>query len=537
MHIVLKILILLPIIPIYFLSSGQAQHDYELNNRGAEIFVQAGAEIYVWGDVWNQDSSGNLDNDGLIEVQGDWYTIQGARQSGSSGKVRFSNSGVNTASPQKITGNCSSVFSEGDAGFYDLEIDNDDGNNGLVYLGGGNVAVNHQLIFSQGRIRTGPVAAINGFAYPDTLIMLNPQAGLGSFPGVESGMSSFDERYVEGKLTRKIAPSGGNYGFPVGLKPNPDPAAAEGFQYITFDFVSDAYQLVTVYFDKASSNFISAMPTACLGLLTNCFYGSEHGEWIAGSSLSQPPADPYAVSIYPQNYLSICPPSALYLISKDDSIQGTAGSCGPTPVGLTRGGFEGMGEFGLLGTGVVLDALTGRLTAKDETDFIQLSWQFHMSKPIQISLERSLDGQSFIEIYSDDHVQQSHLLTGNYVDREVFMGQTYYYRLKFSDLDGVIAYSHLAKARLNPNDSFSAQLYPNPNKGLFEVFLSGQKNEVFSIELFNLHGQSILQKNYLHTKAENVIPFDLHYLPAGSYQIAITNEKGRRIMIHMQIRS
>ena len=59
-----------------------AQHDNELYNDGALIHIQPGAEVHVWGDVHNYQETGDLQNNGLLKVQGNMYSDDLFRQQG-----------------------------------------------------------------------------------------------------------------------------------------------------------------------------------------------------------------------------------------------------------------------------------------------------------------------------------------------------------------------------------------------------------------------------------------------------------------------
>ena len=114
-----------------FVGNLGAQHNNELYNDGALIHVQAGAEVHVWGDVHMREATGNLQNNGLIKVQGHSYSDNLFQQSGT-GIYRVENSDVNTGERQFIQGSYAvrggqAATGVNDGSFYNLELANDQG--------------------------------------------------------------------------------------------------------------------------------------------------------------------------------------------------------------------------------------------------------------------------------------------------------------------------------------------------------------------------------------------------------------------------
>lgn len=102
----------------------------------------------------------------------------------------------------------------------------------------------------------------------------------------------------------------------------------------------------------------------------------------------------------------------------------------------------------------------------------------------------------------------------SYTDTHVFYGTTYY-RLKQTDADGLSSYSEIIKLKnCNPDlIPFDFIVYPNPNKGNFNLLLSGDYGQVTSLEVVNILGESI----YLSKVPQTVI--DLSSAPKGIYFI------------------
>lgn len=67
----MKVFVVLFSLLVVLISFGQ--HNNEFYNDGALIHVQAGAEVHVLGDVHMYRATGNLQNNGLIKMQGNAY--------------------------------------------------------------------------------------------------------------------------------------------------------------------------------------------------------------------------------------------------------------------------------------------------------------------------------------------------------------------------------------------------------------------------------------------------------------------------------
>ncbi len=331
-----------------------AQHNNELYINGAVFAVNAGATVSVLGDVHCVAASGRLENNGLIEVHGNFSFDNLAQQRGT-GRVRMQNSLVNIGQTQFIAGSCavrggSAQIGVNDGSFYNLELGNDQG---IVWLNGtGNVAdVRNAVDFvisgrPTNRIITANPSSLpgNGSAYPAVFGVMNATAAISSTmldnTITNNGNSSpIDAAYVQGKLRRRINPAGGVYGFPLGLEPA-GPSAARGVQYMHLNIGPNTYDCIEGYFEQGLSNAMPMFSECAYDF--NTFYGSAHGQWvledITGSGLGV-----YEARIWPQDYTAT--PGSIYVITKDNAISGTSNECGASPVGLSRSGFNGFSSF------------------------------------------------------------------------------------------------------------------------------------------------------------------------------------------------
>ena len=357
-----------------------AQHDNELYNDGALIHIQPGAEVHVWGDVHNYQETGDLQNNGLLKVQGNMYSDDLFRQQGT-GTTRIENSDVNVGERQFISGSyavrstgSSAKGTAADGSFYNLELVNDQGIVYLVNTVGGTYdkyvadvrnSVHYNLGVQMNRIVTAdigmtgaPVYPAIGSSYPAIFGMMNPTSPLGGSEGwiqntvqMNGNMSNVDWGYVQGKMRQQIdATTGYQYPFVVGVEPG-GPGMQKGMQYARIDFSTGAdYDVLEAYFERALPNTFAPADLECSGYVIGYFGGSDHGQWVfdnpAGGS-SQ-----YEMNLWPQddNFFA----QSVWMITKDNGIAGFSNSCGPTPVGLSRGGFSGFSTFSIAGGTVLL---------------------------------------------------------------------------------------------------------------------------------------------------------------------------------------
>lgn len=470
---------------LLWFASGTAQHNFELNNQGALLRVQAGADVFVQGDVHMEGSTALFNHDGFLEVQGNMYSDNLFQQRGT-GTVRMENNDVNTGERQFIEGSYAvrggqTQIGNNDGSFYNLELAN---TQGMVHLvGNGNVAdVRNAVDFlpaaatgspPRNRIVTHDTAALpaNGSAYNAVFGMMNPNPSLATFlnnsVGAGGNSSNVDAGYVQGNLRRAIAPGGGSYGYLVGLEPA-GAGAARGFQYILLDFTSSTYDVVNSYYEQGSPNVIGGAPAEC-GYAINYFAGADHGEWMFSAENAAGTGD-YEVVIWPQD--GTWPAQSVWFVTKDNAIQGTLGDCGPTPTGLDRTAFSGFlspSEFDFAGSSVVLDANELLLSALPvDNRYINVRWQNLEERMLSsYVLERSSDNQFFGKIAErNPQGNDNQAWTYEHPDYDVLADVDYFYRVRYSDQNGNEYLSNTVQARLGANGLASEiHLYPVPVGG------------------------------------------------------------------------
>ena len=521
-----------------------SQHNFELYNDGALIKVQAGAEVYVDGDVHMFGASATLDNDGFIKTQGNSYSDNLFQQRGT-GTYRIENSSVNVGERQFISGSYAvrggqAATGVNDGSFFNLELDNDQG---IVYLvGTGNIAdvrgsVNFDgpgvgplnRIITHDIGLTGPIVIpANGSGYDAVFGMMNNASGnanfLNSTINIGGNMSGIDAGYVQGKLRRAINPGGGTYGYIVGLEPA-GAGAQRGFQYVHADFVANNYDVIETYFQAALPNTF-APQIECSGYILDYFGGADHGQWIF-EDINGTGTGVYEIRVWPQD--DNFPPKSVWLVTKDNIVQGVPDDCGPTPVGLDRAGFNGFSQFGVAAADITLLPIELiELRAEPDTDHIDVAWV--VAAEIDLShyeLERSENGVDFEQV--DQQLAlgvQNQLQEYHYEDQDVRFNQTYYYRLRSVDTDGTNNLSPTVTARLESDSDLLADqinIFPNPGDGKYFVSFSTNENKNLHLSVTDAVGKLLEQASKVVPAGNSLYSIDLTQHAGGIYYVTIVD--------------
>ncbi len=388
---------------------------------------------------------GTLTNNGQIETQGNSYSNNTFQQRGT-GTYLIRNNVVNGGERQFISGSYAvrggqSQIGVNDGSFYNLVLDNDQG---FVYLvGAGNVAdyrntvdfnnsgLTNTVITHDVGLTGAIVYPANGSAYTGVFGNMNTTAGLAgevdNTVSVNGNISGVDNGYVIGKQRRAINAAGGIYGYVLGLEPA-GAGAQRGVQYVHLNFAANNYDVIEGYFESGSDNTIPGTTTECTGENVDYFGGADHGEWVF-NDITGTGAGTYEIMVWPQD--DNFPIETIWIVTKDNAIAGTADQCGPSPVGLARGGMNGFSEFGVAAVLSPLPVEFLNISAEGITDHIDVNWkvgsEYNLSHYV---LERSEDAQLFEQIsvlqgVGNTNIEQDYY----YLDNDVRYHQKYYYRI------------------------------------------------------------------------------------------------------------
>jgi hypothetical protein len=168
-------------------------------------------------------------------------------------------------------------------------------------------------------------------------------------------------------------------------------------------------------------------------------------------------------------------------------------------------------------------------TAKEVGQNVKVNWETATEiNNDYFSLERSSDGQNFLQIATVDGAGNSSAnLQYQYMDHQPLDGVSYY-RLKQTDYDGNYSYSSLKTVSINDALDLNVTIYPNPtseNQSSFVNFI-GNAEELISLAIYDISGKIIYQKEIQLLASGNTTIELKHHFSAGMYFINATSKSG-----------
>jgi minor extracellular serine protease Vpr len=73
-------------------------------------------------------------------------------------------------------------------------------------------------------------------------------------------------------------------------------------------------------------------------------------------------------------------------------------------------------------------------------------------------------------------------------------------------------------------------LYPNPNKGSYNLAYSSPRDETVHVEVFNISGSTIMNRDWKVSKGENTLAIDLREMSAGVYFTKLSTREGSTVI-------
>ena len=156
--------------------------------------------------------------------------------------------------------------------------------------------------------------------------------------------------------------------------------------------------------------------------------------------------------------------------------------------------------------------------AKPLTKTIQLAWQTATEQNnTGFDIQRSTDPLSnFTKIgFVKGQGNSAKLVDYQYIDENVRLGKTYYYRLRSIDFDGKETFTKIEAANLDKDGVWDIALEPNPSVSTVNVEILGKINQTVALELYSMDGKLVLSKQMTTDNTRTAL--DLTPLSSGIY--------------------
>lgn len=172
------------------------------------------------------------------------------------------------------------------------------------------------------------------------------------------------------------------------------------------------------------------------------------------------------------------------------------------------------------------------LTATAGSKDIVVDWEVSMEEANRgfevqrrANFEEDFSAIGFVDSKGESNQQVSY----GYLDNEARPGILYEYRLLQVDLNGLSSYSNTVAAMITPDDQLLVELAPNPAGDRTTLRLDGELSSGALIEVKNLVGQTVLERNADEGEARTGIELNLSQIPAGQYLLQVTAGGVRKV--------
>lgn len=91
-------------------------------------------------------------------------------------------------------------------------------------------------------------------------------------------------------------------------------------------------------------------------------------------------------------------------------------------------------------------------------------------------------------------------------------------------------------AEIDETSITNTKLFPNPSTGIMSYEFEGNKTEKISINVLNIVGQTIYNKEFESNNGQNKVDFNFAELQSGSYFFKVTNAEGKSTTQPFQIK-
>ncbi len=537
-------------------------------NKGANITVQPGANVYVYGGLVN-DAGGTIDHSGNLYLRNGTGTFRGSFTNQGGASATLNNASLvevagdwtndatftaNVGSQVTFNGTDEQTFTRGINAnatdeFYNLTIANTAiGNAGGrpvgVYLGtsANNVMkIANTLTFTAGVIATD---AANNYVY-----VLNTATNAITGYDAPAPATGVDDRYIYGNLRRALATTGGSYDFPVGGLRDASGTGADlgsGLQTLNFNFGANVPNVDAIQVRFMPGGLAANPPGECGGAYDNSL---DNGSWIVEGYTNAGLADNltgnYDLTAYNRRYTAVAASAYTNARSNNNGatwlLDGTVCSSSTSGDNALRTGLVDLGyTYTTVYTLTPLPVSDLKLSAFGKNNRIAVTWT--TSEELNnkgFELERSLDGQNFQKIAWVNGAGTTTKATQySFDDYDVEYNKLYYYRVKQIDLDGNYTYSNIATASIKNNiDGFSAYIFPNPASNTLTLSVNSPIDQKLSLKVFDVIGKLVVAENNIQIiqgQQELELNDLIRKLALGTYYVVISPEmQGNEVTIRL----
>jgi len=142
------------------------------------------------------------------------------------------------------------------------------------------------------------------------------------------------------------------------------------------------------------------------------------------------------------------------------------------------------------------------------------------------AIEKSDDGKNFVVT---DKVNALNNRTGasySYISSSV-VGKAYY-RLMIVDKDGATSFSNVIA--INPINSLSISIYPNPAHNNLSLHLQNNKAETVTVKVKDMLGRVVVQQTSSLGLGINSLSINVSYLSKGNYLVVVDGDSSQQLM-------
>lgn len=472
-------------------------------NDGGFIRVQPGVTVTVQGGVINQDNmtTGNIDNNGIITLTGDWTN--------NSGSASFINASTGSfqmiGSAQKITGNTSTDF------------------NKLVLAGTGvkTMDVNSQtdtLLLNDRELNTqGNIMFVTGTSTSAIQRTgANTSSGLGFVSSTGNGRLSWNTAST-GFYLFPVGSGGPPFRYrPLGVTPSSATAQTYAVRFVNNDPTIDTYN--------------RNLRDPSLGSVNQFWYYKLNRTAGASSPISITMNYDFVndnIGSYPNLLMTEWGYTTPH-IWKDMSVVSYTANASPNLATLTKSGWNNFSteNFSMATFSSPLPVELLSFDARCSNNEIVIGWSTASEKNTSyFEVERSSDGIHFEIINTQTAAGNSNTIIKYTAVDASPLQQKAYYRLKQFDNDGSYTVSDLII--VNCTGGGSITIYPNPAQEMITLQVTPGKGMVSAVKIFDKLGQLVLLKHLDLLNGNNVIEINLKNLSPGIYTIAVETEMDR----------